>query len=113
MLGLSLMTIGAITMLSGAPSQVGYYPEVMAVIDVEEETNDVVCMNFNGDEFGFADDTEDWVEGDVCGLIMCDNGTEDIHDDFIVSAMYRGWTDSWGWDIENHCPLVVFSGNAR
>ena len=53
--------------------------------------NEVTTKDFNGNLWTFTDDTEDWVKGDICSLIMHDNYTSIIYDDEIIKAQYSGF----------------------
>lgn len=67
----------------------------VAVVDKIDEENDIVYfrINFGGDGFWYAmEGIEDLFVGDICGLLMNDNGTPEIMDDVILSATYSGWT---------------------
>ena len=50
--------------------------------------------DFNGNLWQF-DGAEDWVEGDICTLIMNSKGTEEIKDDTIISVHYSGYFEGW------------------
>ena len=86
---------------------VGFYPTTMVVVNVDYETDLVTIATFSGMEYQF-EGCEDWFEGDVCSVLMCDNGTEKIFDDVIVSTRYSGWVESWGYDHESGEPLYYF-----
>lgn len=53
--------------------------------------NEVTTRDFNGNLWIFNDDTEDWIKGDICSLIMHDNYTSIIYDDEIIKAQYSGF----------------------
>lgn len=65
------------------------YPLSTVVECVHE--NEVTTRDFNGNLWTFTDDTEDWVKGDICSLIMHDNYTSIIYDDEIIKAQYSGF----------------------
>lgn len=109
---LTVAMMTALAILNGANAQtaqnMGYYPTTMAVVDVDYENDEVTAMDFNGYLWSW-EGCEDWYEGDVASMMMCDNGTDDyIFDDIIISTKYSGWVDSWGYDIEAGEPLVTF-----
>mgnify|MGYP004539676383 CR=1 FL=1 len=53
--------------------------------------NEVTVKDFNGNLWTFTDNTEDWIKGDICSLIMHDNYTDIIYDDTIIKAQYSGF----------------------
>ncbi|MBO7734032.1 MAG: hypothetical protein J6S67_15825 [Methanobrevibacter sp.] len=71
------------------------YPQTAVVTDVKR--NDTITVKtFTGFEYSFSDEDGDWFEGDICAMIMDDNGTEDdITDDIILTERYTGWIDDW------------------
>ena len=66
------------------------YPACGIVIEIDEENDLVMVEDFNGDIWIF-EGIEDWFIGDICAMMMDDNGTDTIYDDIIVSVRYRGW----------------------
>jgi hypothetical protein len=97
MFGLTVSVIIATASLYTATPQInmGFYPMTTVVTDVNYDTDEVTCTDFNGNDWVFTE-CEDWNEGDICSMIMCDNGTEIIYDDIIISERYDGWFDGWG-----------------
>ena len=112
MLGLSIVTMLTSLFLGGMSSKdidnAGFYAETMAIIEVNTEDEIISCMSFNGNVWEFEDTCGDWEIGDVCSVLMCDNGTEIVTDDIIMSVKYSGWVNSWGYDINSHKPLIEF-----
>lgn len=53
--------------------------------------NEITAKDFNGNLWTFTDNTEDWIKGDICSLIMYDNYTDIIYDDTIIKAQYSGF----------------------
>jgi hypothetical protein len=53
--------------------------------------NEVTTKDFNGNLWTFTDNTEDWIKGDICSLIMHDNYTDTIYDDAIIKVQYSGF----------------------
>ena len=53
--------------------------------------NEIIAKDFNGNLWTFTDNTEDWIKGDICSLIMHDNHTSIIYDDEIIKAQYSGF----------------------
>lgn len=109
MLGLKLVGLVSALLISGVSTNnvdnVGVYADTMVVTEVDYEEDVVTIANFNGFEWQF-EGCEDWIEGDVCSVLMCDNGTENIFDDVILSTTYAGWVNEWGYD--NGEPLYIF-----
>lgn len=66
------------------------YPMTTVVTELNQEKDEVICIDFNGNEWVF-DGVEDWLVGDIASMIIDDCGTTDIHDDKIVSVKYDGW----------------------
>lgn len=65
------------------------YPTCATVIELDRENDEVVVEDFNGNLWAF-EGCEDWVEGDICAMIMNDEGTSEIYDDTIVQVRYCG-----------------------
>lgn len=53
--------------------------------------NEITAKDFNGNLWTFTDNTEDWLKGDICSLIMHDNYTDIIYNDTIIKAQYSGF----------------------
>ena len=71
----------------------------VAIVDKIDEENDMVYFLINYGEDGHyyvMEGIEDLFVGDICGLLMHDNGTSYILDDSILSVTYSGW------DVEDH-----------
>lgn len=64
------------------------------VFNVSYSTDVVTVEDFNGNLWQF-DGAEDWVEGDICTLIMNNKGTTEIKDDTIISVRYSGYLEGW------------------
>ena len=67
------------------------YPKTAKVVEVNYVDNLVTIETCTGITYTF-EGCEDWIEGDGVSLIMEDNGTESILDDYILMAEYTGWT---------------------
>lgn len=78
------------------------YPQTAVVTDVDR-WNVITVKTFCGFEYTFPDDAGDWFEGDICSMIMDDNGTEDdITDDRVMDTRCGGWIDNWeDWFYED------------
>ena len=60
----------------------------IAVESVDKDTERVSVQNSGGMVYAFDTDVGDYETGDDITLIFCDMGTQDVHDDIIVSARY-------------------------
>ena len=72
----------------------GLYGLTTVVFNVSYSTDVVTVEDFNGNLWQF-DGAEDWVEGDICTLIMNSKGTAEIKDDTIISVHYSGYFEGW------------------
>lgn len=68
-----------------------FYPETAMVTQVNKDLVTVICQN--GNIFKFEDNTEEWIEGDICSMIMDNKGTVSVYDDKVVSARYSGYVN--------------------
>ena len=67
------------------------YVKSTIVIDINYNDDLVTVQDSFGDTWQFFG-CEDWAKGDICTLIMDNNGTFDtIYDDFITNTNYCGW----------------------
>lgn len=83
------------------------YAQTFVVTEITKD--EVICVDFSGNEWSFTDDAEDWLVGDLVSAIMSDNGTKIIYDDYFVSVRYSGWVDGlWGYDASTGNPICVF-----
>lgn len=71
------------------------YSLTTVVVDVNYETDIVTCEDFNGNAWDFYG-CEDWLEGDICSMVMYNHGTVIIYDDEIINVRYCGWFEGWG-----------------
>ena len=60
----------------------------IAVETVDQDTDRVFVQNSGGMVYAFDTDAGDYEAGDDITLIFCDIGTQDVHDDMIISARY-------------------------
>ena len=60
----------------------------IAVETVDQNTERVSVQNAGGMVYAFDTDAGDYEVGDDITCIFCDMGTQDVHDDMIVSARY-------------------------
>lgn len=65
------------------------YPHVGVVTYVDNNNKSIRITDNNGYVWEYHD-VEDWQVGDVCAMIMNDNGTNTILDDIIVKIKYEG-----------------------
>lgn len=70
----------------------GLYPTAGIVTQVDRLTDLVTVTLQNGHSYQFSG-TEDWMEGDICAMIMFDRYTPVITDDMIVSVRYVGYIE--------------------
>lgn len=68
------------------------YPLTTIIVSLDYTIDEVVAMDFNGNEWVFYG-CEDWYVMDICALIMDDNDTPTIYDDIVVDCRYSGWLD--------------------
>ena len=93
-LGVLAAVIGFIIHFSGCTTENSQkktenYPLTTIVTEINPEIDVVSITDNNGFVWQFYG-VEDWEEGDVCSVIMNDNGTETIFDDIIVTTRYGG-----------------------
>lgn len=107
----SLLLLIQLLIGKGVESQnfedISIYSMTTVVCEVDYDNDIVVTMDFIGNTWEF-EGCDDWFEGDICAMTMCDNGTDIVYDDIILSTKYCGWVESWGWDNEENCPLITF-----
>ena len=60
----------------------------IAIETVDQDTERVSVQTSGGMVYAFDTDTGDYETGDDITLIFCDMGTQDVHDDMIISARY-------------------------
>lgn len=77
-----------------------YYPRAFVVSQLDYARDMVIVTDAVGMEWEFAE-CEDWEKGDMVVAIMCDNGTENITDDYFVEIQFAGYIDPvayWSYD---------------
>ena len=94
-----MIVVGFVMVLCGGfimekESEPQLYPLTTKVVELDRENDIVICEDFNGFRWQF-EGCEDWQEGDICSMIMNDNGTPKIFDDEIVSVKYDGYFEGW------------------
>lgn len=60
----------------------------IAIETVDKDTERVSIQNSSGMVYAFDTDVGDYEIGDDITVVMCDMGTQDVHDDMIVLARY-------------------------
>lgn len=93
-LGVLAAVIGFIIHFSGCTAEdfqkkTENYPLTAIVTETNPEIDVVTITNNSGFVWQFYG-VEDWEEGDICSVIMNDNGTETILDDIIITTRYGG-----------------------
>lgn len=93
-LGVVALIIGIIITIIGRTNleektEANQYPLTTIVTEINEEKDLVSITDNNGFVWQFYG-VEDWKEGDICSVIMSDNGTKNILDDTIVKVQYGG-----------------------
>ena len=69
----------------------GIYVAARRCIEIEtvdQDTERVFVQNSGGMVYVFDTDAGDYETGDDITCIFCDMGTQDVHDDMIISARY-------------------------
>lgn len=70
------------------------YPMTAIITEINYEKNEVTITNCNGFDFKFVG-CEDYEVNDLVSVIMNDNGTINIEDDYIVNQRYDGSIESF------------------
>lgn len=65
------------------------YALTTCVVTVDQITDTVTVEDSNGNLWDFFG-CEDWTVGDICSMVMDDNGTTEIYDDIIINTRYNG-----------------------
>ena len=60
----------------------------IAIETVDHDAERVFVQNSGGMAYAFDTDAGDYEIGNDITLIFCDMGTQDVHDDMIISARY-------------------------
>ena len=89
MLGFTIATLISIATTFGAnpTANLGFYPASAQVVEVNSESDTWAIEDTRGHVWEL-DEAEDWMVGDNCSCIFCDNGTEDIIDDIPCVVWY-------------------------
>lgn len=91
MYGFTIATLISIATTFGAnpTANLGFYPTSAQVVEVNNESDTWAIEDTRGHVWEL-DEAEDWMVGDNCSCIFCDNGTEDITDDIPCVVWYVG-----------------------
>lgn len=91
MYGFTIATLISIATTFGAnpTANLGFYPASAQVVEVNNESDTWAIEDTRGHVWEL-DEAEDWMVGDNCSCIFCDNGTEDITDDIPCVVWYVG-----------------------
>lgn len=85
------LVIASLLVLTGPAALVTEdYAATGIVVETDDTTDTVTVEDFTGNRWCFLG-VEDWMPGDICSMVMNDNGTPDITDDIILSARYTGY----------------------
>lgn len=89
-IGIGIVTV--ITLLSGCNNSTNaeIYPQYSVVVNTDAQADIVTVECKNGQQYQF-EGIEDWMEGDICSLLMDTNGTDIVTDDKILKAEYDGY----------------------
>lgn len=98
-----LMTL----ILNTAQIKTENYPLTTVITCVDYESDVVIAMDFNGNMWEF-EGCNDWIEGDVCSMIMNNRGTDVIYDDVIIDMKYCGWVEQWGFNRDTNDYIIYF-----
>lgn len=66
------------------------YPTLAKVTEVNDERNTVCAQDAYGTTYEFYG-AEYFEEGDLANLLICDCGTTEIEDDFVIKATWQRW----------------------
>lgn len=94
-----LAVVGTALVLAGsvdAKSQNKHeYPScgmVTRVTNLRKDRQKLTIQMQNGNKYVFISLDEDWQRGDLCAVILNDNGTaRNVHDDRVIDSRYVGW----------------------
>lgn len=84
-----ILTLALLTLTLPALAE-NTYALTTIVLEVMPETDEVVCIDFNGNIWVFYG-SEDWLVGDVATLTMSNSDSNSIIDDEIIDTQYNGW----------------------
>lgn len=70
------------------------YAIAMVVYKTDIENNIIIFRDFNGNLWQYQTEVEDWLIGDIAGILMDNNDTKIIYDDIILDARYCGYIEN-------------------
>lgn len=70
-----------------------FHSVIAMVTEIDEENSLITTTCASGNMFSFYDTNGDWCCGDLCSLIMYNNGTDIVYDDAVVGARYGGFVE--------------------
>ena len=70
--------------------QFGYYSTIGRVVGYDSPSDTLYIKSDDGNLWEY-DGIEDWLIDDLCSMVFCDNGTEEIEDDEVVYIRYIGY----------------------
>ena len=82
----------ALALVSMLLSQRIVYPDVMIVVDLDTQHDVVTVETSTGHDYQFYG-CEDYAIGDLVGVLMYNNLTDDVRDDQILRAQYSGFNE--------------------
>ena len=68
----------------------GLYSSYGIITNVDVNSDVYTIQDYCGNEWEI-EGVEDWYEGDLCSMIMYNNGTRDITDDVVITVRYTGY----------------------
>ena len=89
----ALFTLMSLNVLAKEPSNL----YAMTTVVTDYQNGILYCEDFNGMVWTIECEQEDWMIGDICAMIMDNNGTDIIYDDIIVTYKYDGFVSNWGY----------------
>lgn len=90
---LSLVLAGTMATVA-APAQTNLYPVAGYVRAIYEKESVVSVQLENGIIFEFyAEDPEEYKNGDLCAMIIDNNGTTELYDDLVVNAVNASFAE--------------------
>ena len=93
---IAVLVMIIIAMFSIATTNI--HSRVAIVTEINDDIITTTCGN--GNVFSFRSDAVDWHCGDLCSMIVFDNGTESVNDDVVLSVRYGGYVELFE-EIEN------------
>lgn len=90
---LSLVLTGSMVAVA-APATTNFYPAAGYVRAIYEKESVISVQLESGIIFEFyAEDPEEYKNGDLCAMIINNNGTTELYDDLVVDAVNASFTE--------------------